>query len=300
MSEQSSTSAFNVRCALSAFSYVLLSMYFSVKKLIACHLALTLAVFSAASQNRLDTIYQIQWKVDAPVVAISAGVNALSFISIQNLDRRNATDLNDLSHGHWISLDEQAIQNHSAFANKASDWVAGGSALLPLTLMADKDIREQALNLSVLLSETALVTNGLTLATKRIVQRDRPYTFNPDVPLKEKLSVESMLNFYSGHTAMTASMSFFTAKVWSDYHPDSPWKPLVWTAAAALPAVTGYLRYEAGKHYFTDVASGYVIGALVGYFVPHFHKVDRRSKRRYRVSSAFNGGTPVLTFKCRL
>ncbi|MCF8248230.1 MAG: phosphatase PAP2 family protein [Saprospiraceae bacterium] len=271
-----------------------------VKKLIAAILSIFLGVFNAASQSRTDTVYQINWNVDAPVIAGSAGINALAFISIHNLSPRNANDLNNLSHGHLIGLDERAIQHHSAAAKTASDWVAGGAVLLPLTLMADKDIREQALNVSVLFSETALVTNGLVLATKRIVRRDRPYVFNPETPLKEKLAVKSMLSFYSGHTAMTASMSFFTAKVWSDYHPNSPWKPVVWSAAATLPVVTGYLRYKAGKHYFTDVATGYAMGALVGYLVPHFHKVDRRSKRRYRISSTFTEGVPLLTFKCRL
>ena len=143
-----------------------------------------------------------------------------------------------------------------------------------------------ALRLSALATEAALLTNGLTLATKRLVLRNRPYVFNPDVPVGEKLPAEARLSFFSGHTSLAASMSFFTAKAWSDYHPRSPWKPMVWAGAAALPAVTGYLRFKAGKHYFTDVAAGYVVGALVGYFVPHLHKKDRRARRR--VSSTFS------------
>lgn len=271
-----------------------------LKKLLHIALAIALPVFGAAAQNRTDSVYQINWDVDASFLAGSVGVNAFSFITTQNLDDRNPNDLNGLMHGRLLGIDKRAINNRSSAASQASDWVAGGAALLPLTLMADKDIREQALNVSVLFSETALVTNGLVLATKRIALRNRPYVFNPDAPLKEKLAPESMLSFYSGHTAMTSSMSFFTAKVWSDYHPDSPWKPVIWSAAAALPAVTGYLRVKAGKHYFTDVATGYVVGALVGYLVPHFHKVDRRAKRRYRVSSTFTDGVPLLTFKCRV
>jgi membrane-associated phospholipid phosphatase len=269
-----------------------------VKKLLSTILAALLAVVFAASQNRRDSIYQIDWKKDVPVITIAASANALAYISIQNLDDRRAADLVGLTHGHLIGLDERAIRNHSSTAKKASDLVAGGSILLPLTLLADKDIREEALKISVLLSETALVTNGLTSITKRIFLRNQPYVFNPDVPVAEKLPADSRFSFFSGHTSITTSMSFFSAKIWSDYHPDSRWKPVVWTAAAAVPAVTGYLRFKASKHCFTDVAMGYAIGALVGYFVPHFHKVDRHARHRYRVSSRIlDDGTPMLTFK---
>lgn len=263
--------------------------------------ACMLASFSAASQNTQDTVYQINWDIDVPVMAGSTGLNALAFIAIQNLNPRNPTDINNLQPDNLIELDKKSISNYSHFADDASDWVAGGSMLLPLTLMADKNLRKEALKLSVLASETALLTHGLTLTTKRLALRNRPYVFNPDAPMGEKLKVESMLSFYSGHTAMTASMSFFTAKVWSDYYPYSKWKPVVWTAAAAVPAVAGYLRIKAGKHYFTDVATGYAVGALVGYFVPHFHKVDRKSKHRYRISSTISpDGIPLLTFKYRV
>lgn len=260
-----------------------------------------LTVLSAASQNRQDTVYQINWDIDVPVLATSTGLNALAFIAIQNLNPRTPTVINNLQPGYLIELDKKSISNYSHFADNASDWVAGGSMLLPLTLIADKNLREEAMKLSILVSETALVTHGLTLTTKRLTMRNRPYVFNPNAPMGEKLKVESMLSFYSGHTAMTASMSFFTAKVWSDYYPYSKWKPVVWTAAAAVPAVAGYLRIKAGKHYFTDVATGYAVGALVGYFVPHFHKVDRKSKHRYRISSIISpDGIPLLTFKYRV
>ncbi|MBI5914958.1 MAG: phosphatase PAP2 family protein [Bacteroidetes bacterium] len=271
-----------------------------MNKLCCCLLALLIGAVSLSSQTIPDSVYQISRKTDVPVLVASAGLNAVSFLSIRNLGSRSEADLAGLSMEHLIGLDKKAIDNHSAFAADASNWTAGGSMLLPLTLMADKNIRDEAAKISVLLSETVLITNGLTLATKRIVLRDRPYVFNPGVSLEEKLSVESRLSFFSGHTSMSAAMSFFTAKVWSDYHPDSKWKPVVWTAAATVPAITGYLRFKAGKHYFTDVAAGYAVGALVGYFVPHFHKVDRSARRKFRVSSTMVNGAPVFVFRCRL
>jgi membrane-associated phospholipid phosphatase len=67
--------------------------------------------------------------------------------------------------------------------------------------------------------------------------------------------------------------SFFVAKVFADYYPESPWKPLMWAAAAGIPAFTGIMRVKAGEHFPTDVIAGYTFGALLGFFIPHMHRV---------------------------
>ncbi|MBK8516636.1 MAG: phosphatase PAP2 family protein [Saprospiraceae bacterium] len=79
---------------------------------------------------------------------------------------------------------------------------------------------------------------------------------------------------FSGHTSSTTALSFFTAKVYIDTHPDMKNKWIVWTMGAAIPATIGYLRYEAGKHYPTDIISGYLVGATIGYLIPKIHKSE--------------------------
>jgi membrane-associated phospholipid phosphatase len=49
----------------------------------------------------------------------------------------------------------------------------------------------------------------------------------------------------------------------------------VWTGAITLPAIVGYLRVKAGRHYPSDVIVGYGVGALIGYLVPTLHKRTR-------------------------
>jgi membrane-associated phospholipid phosphatase len=60
----------------------------------------------------------------------------------------------------------------------------------------------------------------------------------------------------------------------SDYHPDmkTEYKIGLWTFAAAVPFATAYLRVSAGKHFPTDVMTGYAVGAAIGWLVPHLHK----------------------------
>ena len=59
-------------------------------------------------------------------------------------------------------------------------------------------------------------------------------------------------------------------------NPDSKWKSVIWTLGITLPATTSYLRHNAGKHFPTDVISGYLVGATIGYLVPHFHKTNTK------------------------
>ena len=71
---------------------------------------------------------------------------------------------------------------------------------------------------------------------------------------------------------MTAAICFTTAKVFSDYSDNRTHEALVWTGAVIVPAVTGYLRYNAGKHFPSDIIAGYFIGGAVGYLVPWLHR----------------------------
>ena len=82
-------------------------------------------------------------------------------------------------------------------------------------------------------------------------------------------------SFFAGHTAHT--VTFFAAKVFYDFNPDSPAQPFVWGAAALVPAAVAYYRIEAGKYFLTDNLVGYAVGATVGVLVPQLHKKAGRS-----------------------
>jgi membrane-associated phospholipid phosphatase len=49
-------------------------------------------------------------------------------------------------------------------------------------------------------------------------------------------------------------------------------KVLIWTTGALMPAVVGFLRVKAKKHFPIDVAVGYLTGAVIGLTVAELHK----------------------------
>ncbi|MDO8367025.1 MAG: phosphatase PAP2 family protein [Saprospiraceae bacterium] len=157
-------------------------------------------------------------------------------------------------------------------AARASDVVFYAASLAPVLLLADSKVRKESGAISVMYLETMTLTGGLTLMTKNLSKRPRPYTYNPNASISLKQRRDARQSFFSGHTSSTAAASFFAAKVWSDLNPGSKWKPVIWAAAAGIPAVTGFLRVRAGRHFFTDVATGYALGATVGWLVPVLHQ----------------------------
>ena len=185
------------------------------------------------------------------------------------------------------SFERGAISNNSENADHISDFFLYGSNALPFIHYISKKGRNENLKIVGMTFETILITDGVISLLKGTVNRFRPFTYNPNILSLDKLGDGSRHSFASGHTATVAAFSFFSAKVFSDLHPDSKWKKFVWAGAISAPAITAYLRYEAGRHFPTDVMAGYAIGAAVGYFVPHLHK-NKKSKN-LSITSAGNG-----------
>jgi membrane-associated phospholipid phosphatase len=86
-------------------------------------------------------------------------------------------------------------------------------------------------------------------------------------------------SFLAGHPCLVATTTFFMAKVYSDYHPDSHLKYVLYGAAIAATGTTAYLRHIAGKHFPSDLLTGMTVGTLVGILVPQVHKNKKINTR---------------------
>lgn len=217
-------------------------------------------------------IYRLKWAADIPIATIGIGTTTTSFLLKKNKSTITESQINSLNALSINRFDRGATHQWNTKIAKVSDVAMLGGMALPGLLYIDKDIRKDFRSILPMTLEMYFVTFGLTGLTKEIVKRKRPYLYNEEVPFDEKISKDATASFFSGHTSMTASSCFFTAKVFADYHPDSKWKPLVWTGASIIPALTGVMRYKAGKHYWTDILTGYAVGALTGILVPTIHK----------------------------
>lgn len=247
-----------------------------------CLIILLLCAFSICTAQDPDLsgpdreqVYSLSLKKDLPLAAVTGGL-VLSHFLLANDPVVLPEHIMGLNPESVNEFDESATRQYSPKADKASDILLYTSMASPVLLMADPAIRKDWLEISVITLETYAIGLGLTALSKKLVDRYRPIAYNENLSLEERAENGSLNSFMSGHTAATAMSTFMVATIITDYHPDTKWKPLIWTMAAGVPLTTGMLRYKAGKHYFTDVIAGYAVGALTGIAVPKIHKRIRQ------------------------
>jgi membrane-associated phospholipid phosphatase len=175
-----------------------------------------------------------------------------------------------LNAGSINGFDRSATLHYSISSAHTSDILLIGSIVGPSLLMLDKSMRDDAGVKAVIYFQTIGVTAAEISFVKGLIKRARPFVYNSDAPMNGKLKGDANASFFSGHTAMSAAGSYYTAAIISAVNgPRYDW---VWFTAAVPPLLTGYFRYKAGKHFFTDILAGLVVGSVNGYLVTQLHK----------------------------
>jgi len=248
------------------------------------------AVFQATSTPNLapnhTEVYRLKPGVDIPLTAIGTGWTLYAFTKIYSKDTTPASRVMSLRKTDVAGINRFGVDLYSPKAFDASNMFFYGSMPFPLVLMLDKDIRKDAGKVGLLWLESMSVTGLLYTGSVYFHDKFRPYVYNPDVPMDRRTRGGGKNCFFAGHVGLVATSTFFTAKVFSDYHPESKLRWVFFGIAGVSTAATGYLRVKAGEHFLTDVLIGAAEGTLVGILVPHFHK-NRQKESRLSISPVF-------------
>ncbi|MEO8590745.1 MAG: phosphatase PAP2 family protein [Flavobacteriales bacterium] len=172
-------------------------------------------------------------------------------------------------------FDRVATRQWSLPAHHASNVLFGVALGASIAVSIVNQNGEQPLLPVAIIAESGLLSAGLTNTVKELVRRPRPYLYNPDAPPGAVKGEEDYVSFWSGHTANTAAMTFSCASMVQRSDASPGLKTATWIGAAVAPAAMGYLRVKAGRHFPTDVLTGYAVGALVGLAVPYFHRAEK-------------------------
>ena len=239
-------------------------------------------------------VYTANKTTDIIIGSSILAIGGIDYSLRQSTEVLSALDIESLDRSQVLAIDRFAVAYSSTRAADWSDYLHYSAMAFPLLIAGTGLAKKESGIVGLMLLETIGLNATLTFASKYIVKRPRPFMYDPEVSIADKQSSSARLSFVSGHTSSAASLSFFTAKVYSDIHPQSKWKGVVWTIGAVLPAVVGGLRVSAGRHFLTDVLAGYALGALVGWGIPMLHKHDRN----IGLTLGLNGGIG-LTYKLR-
>ncbi|MGK7394131.1 MAG: phosphatase PAP2 family protein [Candidatus Cyclobacteriaceae bacterium M3_2C_046] len=230
--------------------------------------------FSVAAQPDSHSPYHITVERDLPLVFSGLSAFIAGNIMLNQMDPLSLGELQQLNKNEIPAFDRNAVNRYSNDHNLISDILVTATTIAPTLTFLDKDIRSDFWDILLMGSEVALINNGINILIKSTVERPRPYLYNEDVAVETRIKPYGRLSFYSAHTSNAASLSFFTAKIISGYSEHKLLKKMVWIGAFTFPAVTGYLRYSSGRHFPSDIITGYMMGATIGYLVPFLHQSD--------------------------
>ncbi|QIL76026.1 phosphatase PAP2 family protein [Hymenobacter sp. HDW8] len=239
-----------------------------------------LTLFSASSSfGQQRSPYRTDVGIDAPITGALLLGTAIGLNGMQKKDGLTEGEAYALRQENVNRFDRFSAGYYSESAKRVSDYPFYGSLAAPVALLLlDRDMNKKFGQIGALYIQTLAVTGTLFTSTVALVERSRPLAYNTALDLNQRSNRNSTNSFFAGHTAATATATFFAAKVFNDFHPNSAARPYVWAAAAAVPATVGYLRLRAGKHFLSDNLLGYAVGAGAGILVPHLHKVKRNGK----------------------
>jgi membrane-associated phospholipid phosphatase len=215
---------------------------------------------------------------DGTVIGAALAVTALASLWPVDTGARWQTEL--------LPGDDAVKQRFSASAAKTSDLLVTLAVVTPLALHAGQGFDEATGRRVLVYAEAISVSLALNAATKRLVGRPRPYVYSADPRVQAyagRQRDDTHLSFYSGHAATAFAAAVSGGYLYSQTTGDTAARTTVWASGLLVAGLTSSLRVRAGKHFYSDVLAGAVLGAGVGLAVPLLH---------YRGSATSSLGAP--------
>jgi membrane-associated phospholipid phosphatase len=254
--------------------------------------------FCQAQTLPRDSVYELRTGRELTLLAVGGTLKGTAYWLNKNSSALTQSQITGLDANNMNSFDRGATKNWSPEAGRISDWTLFSTAGV-VGLAALPTLRQKKwFTVPLMYVETIGLMWGLQDVVKQTALRTRPFVYNVAAPMSDKLEKDARLSFFSGHAAISFSSAVFASTVFGHYFPVSRWRPVVWVGSLALAGTTAYLRYEAGKHYPTDILVGAAVGSAVGWLVPKLHQ--RRPPRqaltnwRWAASPWTNGMTGGL------
>ncbi|MEM9835060.1 MAG: phosphatase PAP2 family protein [Bacteroidota bacterium] len=229
-------------------------------------------VLPATLLAQFTPTYQPAKGPTAELLTIGGTITLGSMIADRKVKPLSLAELGALDDSKIWGIDRYSLRNYSLRADEWTDKLLVAAFVSPFFNLLGKSGRDNFGDVSLVMLEGALLNSALVNLSKTWARRPRPFNYNPDVPLAAKQKKSARYSFFSGHAATSAYFAFTSAKLYNDLYPDSSAKPLVWTAAALIPTFVSYGRMKAGKHFFTDVFTGMLVGTTIAILVPELNK----------------------------
>jgi membrane-associated phospholipid phosphatase len=259
-------------------------------------LLITLHDFSLC-QLKSAKPFNLDFNREAALVGAGAVAAVTAFAILENLKPLTLEEIDLLEPSNVNGFDRGAIGPYKE--DYFGDALLYASYAIPLSFACFSETRSDIWDLTLMYGEVLLLQSSINGIVKGTVQRVRPFVYDDQSPIDEKLTKSARISFFPGHTSMTAAITFFTARVATGYVESNSVRILIWTAAALLPIITSVSRVNTHWHFPTDVMAGYAIGALIGYFIPELHNSKSGRNGNLSIYPSMNIDKPALGLQLR-
>lgn len=167
--------------------------------------------------------------------------------------------------------------NFSRRASHISDGLLALSLAAPALYLTGSTIEDVDGDRLLIYGQAMAINVAIASLTKQLVQRPRPYTYSNDPKVKayaKSEGTDAYMSFYSGHAAITFAAATTGAYLLNTTSASPVAKNIAWGAGFGVAAMTASLRVRAGKHFYSDVLVGSIVGTSVGFIVPALHADD--------------------------
>jgi membrane-associated phospholipid phosphatase len=221
----------------------------------------------ARGQTAAPAQPKVNWALDGSITGAAVLATGLAALIPVDTSTRWQRQL--------LPFDKRLEGRTSASAAKTSDVLLVVDVVTPLGLLLGQTGMNEAYGKrSLIYGETLAITLALNGVTKYLVGRPRPYVYNDDPRVQDyarREGKDSHLSFYSGHASFTFAASVAGAYLFAQNTTDKAARATVWGFELTLAAATANLRTRAGKHFYSDVIVGALVGAAAGFAVPRLH-----------------------------
>lgn len=217
---------------------------------------------------------------DVPLTVGAAAVSVFGSMLYSDMEKPADGDVKPRS--ELLPWDRPVAGRYAELPDKMSDWVAP-VAVAPVALAGYAWYNDGSvsgfLGYTLMYAQALSIQNGLNQIARSAKLWPRPYIYAEEGEGREaaeNAKGEAYGSFFSGHASAAFTTAVFTAKLFDEMNPASPYSGIVWATSLSLAGFVGVLRIAAGKHYPTDVVAGALVGTGVSILVLESHRVSSK------------------------
>ncbi len=218
---------------------------------------------------KAESNYFIDLKTDLPIITTTLVFSYFSpkVVTTVSEPNWNKEDLN--------FIDRSVVGNYDLDIATYSDYLIFSLIGGVFILNKLNTTWENYLIESTIILESFLINNFFTTVAKYSIRRPRPYLYQDGVTKEELTDPEGSVSFYSGHSSNSFAVATTFATIFSKKFEKIWQKSLIWGVPLSIATLIALMRVEAGKHFYTDILAGMLVGVSVGYLVPYLHETKK-------------------------